>query len=95
MPTFGAWEDEVLQHTFEHVEYIWLHTCINDYAQDTAALLAAPDLMDTFIEGVAAMRRTLSSSNGVITWPWALMRSTAPKQRSRDTSGSGYWMRRS
>mgnify|MGYP003694667431 CR=1 FL=1 len=26
MPTFGAWEDTVLEHTFDHVEYISLHT---------------------------------------------------------------------
>ena len=24
MPTFGAWEDTVLEHTFDHVEYISL-----------------------------------------------------------------------
>jgi alpha-L-arabinofuranosidase len=41
MPTFGAWEDTVLKHTFDHVEYISLHTYINNYAGDTAALLAA------------------------------------------------------
>ncbi len=55
MPTFGSWEDTVLEHTFEHVEYISLHTYINDYAGDTAALLASPDLMDRFIEEVAAI----------------------------------------
>ena len=31
---FGAWEETVLRHTFEHVEYISLHTCLNDYARD-------------------------------------------------------------
>ena len=55
MPTFGEWEDTVLQHTFAHVEYISLHTYINNYAGDTAALLAAPDLMDSFIEEVVAI----------------------------------------
>jgi len=65
MPTFGEWEDVVLQHTFEHVEYISLHTYINNYAGDTPAMLAAPDLMDRFIEevvgiadGVAARARS-------------------------------------
>ena len=61
MPTFGAWEDEVLQHTFEHVEYISLHTYVNDYAQDTPALLAAPDLMDTFIEEVVAIADSVAA----------------------------------
>ena len=55
MPTFGAWEDTVLEHCFDHVEYISLHTYLNDYARDTAAFLASPDLMDNFIEEVAAI----------------------------------------
>jgi alpha-N-arabinofuranosidase len=55
MPTFGAWEREVLDHTFEHVEFISLHTYLNDYAGDPAALMASPDLMDDFIEEVVAI----------------------------------------
>jgi len=55
MPTFGAWEDTVLEHTFRHAEYISLHTYINNYAGDTPAMLAAPDLMDRFIEEVVAI----------------------------------------
>ena len=55
MPTFGAWEDTVLEHTFDHVEYISLHTYLNNYADDTPAFLASPDLMDGFIEEVVAI----------------------------------------
>ena len=55
MPTFGAWEREVLEHTFDLVEFISLHTYLNDYAKDTPALLASPDLMDGFIEEVVAI----------------------------------------
>ena len=55
MPTFGAWEDTVLEHTFDHVEFISLHTYLNNYADDTPAFLASPDLMDNFIEEVVAM----------------------------------------
>ena len=55
MPTFGAWEDAVLEHCFDHVEYISLHTYLNNYAGDTAAFLASPDLMDSFIEEVVAI----------------------------------------
>jgi alpha-L-arabinofuranosidase len=65
MPTFGAWEDVVLEHCFDHVEYISLHTYLNDYAGDTPAFLASPDLMDSFIDevvtiadAVAARRRS-------------------------------------
>jgi alpha-N-arabinofuranosidase len=55
MATFGAWEDAVLDHTFDEVEWISLHTYLNNYADDTAAFLASPDLMDRFIEEVVAI----------------------------------------
>src|SRR5215468_6739631 len=55
MPTFGAWEDTVLQHTFDHVEYISLHTYLNNYDGDTPAFLASVDLMDNFIDEVVAI----------------------------------------
>ena len=55
MGTYGAWEDTVLQHTFDVVEWISLHTYLNNYADDTAAFLASPDLMDAFIEEVVAI----------------------------------------
>ena len=61
MPTFGAWEDRVLQHSFGHVEYISLHTYINNYASDTPALLASPDLMDGFIEEVVAIADSVAA----------------------------------
>ena len=55
MPTYGAWEETVLEHTFDHVEWLSLHTYLNNYADDTPAFLASPDLMDDFIEEVAAI----------------------------------------
>jgi alpha-L-arabinofuranosidase len=55
MRTFGRWEDSVLEHVFDHVEFISLHTYINNFAGDTAAFLASPDLMDRFIDEVAAI----------------------------------------
>ncbi|MBS0643224.1 MAG: alpha-N-arabinofuranosidase [Proteobacteria bacterium] len=55
MPTFAAWEDTVLQHTFDHVEWISLHTYLNNYRDDTPAFLASADLMDLFIEEVVAI----------------------------------------
>ena len=61
MPSFGAWEDTVLQHTFDHVEYISLHTYLNNYAGDTGALLASPDLMDGFIEEVVAVADSVAA----------------------------------
>jgi alpha-N-arabinofuranosidase len=55
MSTFGAWEQTVLEHTFDHVEYISLHTYLNNYEQDTPAFLASCDLMDQFIDEVVAI----------------------------------------
>lgn len=55
MPSFGRWEDTVLEHSFDHVEWISLHTYLNNWAGDTAAFLASPDLMDAFIEEVVAI----------------------------------------
>ena len=55
MATFGRWEDVVLEHTFDHVEYISLHTYLNNYAGDTAAFIASCDLMDNFIDEVVAI----------------------------------------
>jgi alpha-N-arabinofuranosidase len=55
MPTFGSWEQTVLEHAFDHVEYISLHTYLNNYAGDTAAFLASSDLMDSFIDEVVAI----------------------------------------
>ena len=62
MSTYGEWERIVLEHTFDHVEFISLHTYLNDYAGDTAALLASPDLMDSFIEEVVAIADAVAAS---------------------------------
>jgi alpha-L-arabinofuranosidase len=55
MPTFGRWDDEVLEHTFELVDFVSLHTYLNNYADDTAAFLASVDVLDCFIEEVVAL----------------------------------------
>jgi alpha-L-arabinofuranosidase len=55
MPTFGLWDDEVLDHTFDWVEFVSLHTYLNNYAGDTASFLASPDIMDRFIDEVVAI----------------------------------------
>lgn len=61
MSTFGAWEDTVLEHTFDHVEYISLHTYLNNYAGDLEGFLASPDLMDAFIEEVVAIADSVAA----------------------------------
>jgi len=61
MPTFGTWEQTVLEHTFDHAEFISLHTYLNNYAGDTAAFLASSDLMDSFIDEVVAIADAVSA----------------------------------
>jgi alpha-N-arabinofuranosidase len=54
MPTFGQWEATVLDHTFEHVDYISLHAYYEQHGADRASFLAAATGMDRFIDGVVA-----------------------------------------
>ncbi|WP_230674276.1 arabinosylfuranosidase ArfA [Rathayibacter sp. Leaf248] len=53
MATFGAWEQEVLLHTFEHVDYISCHQYFR-YDGDLPAFLASGVAMDRFISAIAA-----------------------------------------
>ena len=55
MPSFGTWEEAVLAHAFEHVDFLSLHTYLNNFAGDTPAMLASADLIDVFIDEVAAI----------------------------------------
>jgi alpha-L-arabinofuranosidase len=55
MPTFGAWEYEVLDQCYEQVDYLSLHQYFTNYDRDDAEFLAAPDLMDRYICEVVAV----------------------------------------
>ncbi len=55
MPTFGSWENTVLEHTYEHVDYLSMHQYYNNRAQDTPDFLASTVAMDEFIRGVASI----------------------------------------
>jgi alpha-N-arabinofuranosidase len=61
MPSYGAWEETVLEHTFDHVDFVSLHTYLNNYKNDSAAFLACPDLMDNFIEEVVAIADSVAA----------------------------------
>ena len=61
METFGSWEETVLEHCFNEVDWISLHTYTNNYADDTPAFLASPDVMDSFIEEVVAIADSVSA----------------------------------
>lgn len=54
MPTFPAWENTILEHTYEHVDYVSLHTYYANRDGDTPTFLARSLDMDRFIETVAA-----------------------------------------
>ncbi len=54
MPTFGNWEETVLMHTYDHVDYISLHTYYDNRANDTPGFLARSLDMDRFISAVVA-----------------------------------------
>jgi alpha-N-arabinofuranosidase len=54
MPTFGAWETTVLDHTYEQVEYISLHAYYGNRENNTPNFLAKSLDMDRFISAVAA-----------------------------------------
>jgi len=54
METFPQWEATVLEHTYEHVDYISLHTYFGNRDGDSAHFLALSLGMDSFIEEVVA-----------------------------------------
>ena len=55
MPSYGAWEYEVLDHCYEQVDFISLHTYFADKTDNTAEYLGLVDQMDFFIKEVVAI----------------------------------------
>ncbi len=54
MVTFGAWETEVLEHTFDHVDYLSIHTYYGNGDNDTPSFLTRSDEMGDYIREVTA-----------------------------------------
>ena len=54
MPTFGAWEREVLRECYDLVDHISCHAYYGDEEGDTASFLASAVNMDRFIDAVVA-----------------------------------------
>ena len=52
MPTFGSWEATVLEHCYDSVDYISLHTYYDFHDRDTRSFLANNVDMDRFITDV-------------------------------------------
>ena len=53
MPTFGQWEATVLEHCYDSVDYISLHTYYDFHERDSRTFLANSVDMDRFITDVA------------------------------------------
>ena len=54
MPTFGAWEAEVLAHTHELIDHVSLHAYYQEHDGDAASFLASAVDMDRTIDAVVA-----------------------------------------
>jgi len=54
MPTFGAWEQTVLAHAYDEVDYVSLHAYYQEDDGDAASFLASAVDMDYFIDSVVA-----------------------------------------
>ncbi|MET7494029.1 alpha-N-arabinofuranosidase [Streptomyces sp900116325] len=54
MPTFGDWERTVLEHAYDHVDYISCHAYYQEHDGDLGSFLASALDMDHFIDTVVA-----------------------------------------
>lgn len=54
MATFGSWEQTVLEHCYEVVDYVSLHAYYEEIEGDAASFLASAINMDHFIDSVVA-----------------------------------------
>ncbi|MDK3157225.1 hypothetical protein QPK87_11630 [Kamptonema cortianum] len=55
MTTFGAWELEVLEHTFEHTDFLSIHMYHGNVLNDMTHYLPLSDEMDDFINEAVAL----------------------------------------
>ena len=53
MPTFGSWEETILRHCYEHIDYLSLHQYYQNNDDDIPSFLARNIEMDEFIKEVA------------------------------------------
>lgn len=60
-PTFGKWDLTVLEHTYEHIDYISIHMFSGNKTDDTPKFLGRSVLMDEFIKTTAAICDTVKA----------------------------------
>jgi alpha-N-arabinofuranosidase len=61
MPTYGAWENTVLDHCFENVDFISLHAYFENPHDSTAEFLGNIDKMNLFIKEIAAVADSVAA----------------------------------
>jgi alpha-N-arabinofuranosidase len=54
MPAFGEWERTVLEHSYDHVDYVSCHAYYQEFDGDLGSFLASALDMDYFIDTVVA-----------------------------------------
>lgn len=64
MPTFGAWEKEVLELSYDYIDYISLHQYFENKAGDTEDFFASIDDLDKFIDTVTSICDEVKKSKG-------------------------------
>jgi len=64
MPTFGAWEREVLTHTFDEVDFISCHAYYEQKDGDAQEFLASAVDMHLFIEEVVRIADEVAAAKG-------------------------------
>lgn len=55
MPTFGAWEMTVLEHAYDYIDFLSLHSYYGNRNGDTPEFLASSLDMDRFIQSVISL----------------------------------------
>jgi len=64
MPTFVSWEATVLEHTYDHVDYLSLHCYYNNKKNDIKSYLAMNIDMDNFIKSVISICDYVKAKKG-------------------------------
>jgi len=62
MPTFGSWERQVLEHTFDDVDFISCHSYYQEHDGNAREFLASGVDMARFIESVVAIADTVAAT---------------------------------
>jgi alpha-N-arabinofuranosidase len=90
MPTFAAWEATVLEQTYDHVDYLSLHSYYDPESQDEASFRAAAVNLDGYISDIVAtadhvrakLRRSKRIKLALDEWNvWYQSRFTEPEDR--------------